>query len=382
MDGGRLPIGEAHENERGWVIGQVAYREWKCQYGIRKEFYQKKKKVGSSLSLLYAQLHCLWILSYLGIFVLSMASSSSQLRSITERMGMFSICCHVMMELSYDCFRDTFQARYPSHYSTDTSDRAIVHWDRIRAQPIDIPPNNVHASDCLDKLHPGDHVEIQWRGNKELPYGWWYGVVGHLETCGEIRSLCHCQKSDPSLNMLASGPYGLIFSSFVPFYFGIRVSTRFRIFGINFSNKSFVYLAGLQVTPFLVRKRSILPGICGVLAVLLYRSNILGVRRIKFPEFVSSFVSRLSWPTLGGSSPPASGGNVIGNIPSYTGHEVEASTGNYPSVAPASTVEPSDNSIGTLVSMGFDRNSARQALVQARNDVNVATNILLEAQSH
>ncbi|KAF9593709.1 hypothetical protein IFM89_024647 [Coptis chinensis] len=41
------------------------------------------------------------------------------------------------------------------------------------------------------------------------------------------------------------------------------------------------------------------------------------------------------------------------------------SAGNYPSAAPlASTVEPSDNCIATLVSMGFDRNSARQALVQ------------------
>lgn len=47
-----------------------------------------------------------------------------------------------------------------------------------------------------------------------------------------------------------------------------------------------------------------------------------------------------------------------------------------------SAVEPSEDSIATLVSMGFDRNNARQALVQARNDVNVATNILLEAQSH
>jgi len=47
-----------------------------------------------------------------------------------------------------------------------------------------------------------------------------------------------------------------------------------------------------------------------------------------------------------------------------------------------SAVEPSEDSITTLLSMGFDRNSARQALVQARNDVNVATNILLEAQSH
>ena len=48
----------------------------------------------------------------------------------------------------------------------------------------------------------------------------------------------------------------------------------------------------------------------------------------------------------------------------------------------ASSTEPSEDAIATLASMGFDRNSARQALVQARNDVNTATNILLEAQSH
>ena len=54
---------------------------------------------------------------------------------------------------------------------------------------------------------------------------------------------------------------------------------------------------------------------------------------------------------------------------------------NYPAPVQAVT-EPSEGSISTLVSMGFDRDSARQALVQARNDVNVATNILLEAQAH
>lgn len=43
--------------------------------------------------------------------------------------------------------------------------------------------------------------------------------------------------------------------------------------------------------------------------------------------------------------------------------------------------EPPESSIATLVSMGFDGNAARQALMQARNDLNVATNILLEAQT-
>lgn len=43
-------------------------------------------------------------------------------------------------------------------------------------------------------------------------------------------------------------------------------------------------------------------------------------------------------------------------------------------------MEPPEDSIATLVSMGFDRNAARQALVQARNDINAATNILIESQ--
>lgn len=54
---------------------------------------------------------------------------------------------------------------------------------------------------------------------------------------------------------------------------------------------------------------------------------------------------------------------------------------NYPPVARAPPPEPPESSIAMLVSMGFDSNAARQALMQARNDINVATNILLEAQS-
>lgn len=187
---------------------------------------------------------------------------------------------------------------------------------------------------------------------------------------------------DPTISTLAPGPYALIFASFIPFYFDIPVSTRFRIFGFPFTDKSFIYLAGLQLL-FSSWKRSLLPGICGALGGSLYRLNVLGVRRIKFPEFVASFFSRLSWPSLGGSSSTVSGSNTIGNVPSYPGRQLEVPSTN-PSSTPhlGSMVEPPEQSIATLVSMGFDRNIARQALVQARNDINVATNVLLESQSH
>lgn len=52
---------------------------------------------------------------------------------------------------------------------------------------------------------------------------------------------------------------------------------------------------------------------------------------------------------------------------------------NYPSATRSSVPEPPETSVATLVSMGFDSNAARQALVRAGNDINVATAILLES---
>jgi hypothetical protein len=45
------------------------------------------------------------------------------------------------------------------------------------------------------------------------------------------------------------------------------------------------------------------------------------------------------------------------------------------------TEDPMESSIATLVSMGFDRGSAIRALALTNYDVNLASNILLEAQS-
>lgn len=179
--------------------------------------------------------------------------------------------------------------------------------------------------------------------------------------------------NDPTLSVLTSGPYGLIFSSFVPFYFDIPVSTRFRVSTLSFSDKSFIYLAGLQLL-FSSWKRSLIPGLCGILAGTLYRLNVLRIRRVKFPDFIASFFSRLSLPSVGSTSPvpPAR------NAPSFAARQVE---GNYRAPM-TSGIEPPEDSIEMLVSMGFDRNSARQALVHARNDINAATNILLESQAH
>ncbi|XP_010505880.1 PREDICTED: rhomboid-like protein 18 [Camelina sativa] len=175
---------------------------------------------------------------------------------------------------------------------------------------------------------------------------------------------------DPTANLLTSGPYAVIFASFVPFFLDIPVTKRFGVFGVPFSDKSFIYLAGVQLL-LSSWKRSILTGFCGIIAGSLYRLNIFGIRKAKFPQFMASFFSRFSLPSLSSQSQPQRR-----TSPNLGRQSVRAFRAPMPS-----TTEPSEEAIATLVSMGFDQNAARQALVHARNDVNAATNILLEAHS-
>ncbi|KAJ3686867.1 hypothetical protein LUZ61_016031 [Rhynchospora tenuis] len=182
---------------------------------------------------------------------------------------------------------------------------------------------------------------------------------------------------DSKFNVLASGPYSLIFALFVPFYFDIPITSRFRIFGVNFSDKSFIYLAGLQLLLSSWR-RSLVPGLCGLIAASLYRLNVFGIRQLKIPGAIASFFSRYFASSSAGPSGPLRR-NIAGNISSNMGRQTQR---NYRPATVVPPPEPPAASVETLVSMGFDENAARQALTQARNDINVATNILLEAQSH
>ncbi|PWZ31985.1 Rhomboid-like protein 20 [Zea mays] len=176
---------------------------------------------------------------------------------------------------------------------------------------------------------------------------------------------------DPSLNPLTSGPYGLIFASYVPFFFDIPISMKFRIFGLSFSDKSFVYLAGLQLL-FSSGRRSIVPGLSGILAGLLYRLNTFGVRRLKV-TLSRPFGKRDECNPYQGL--PITEND--GSIPSHQARQIEASAVD----ARTATQDPTESSIAALVSMGFDRSAAIQALALTNYDVNLASNILLEAQA-
>lgn len=46
-----------------------------------------------------------------------------------------------------------------------------IDWTRLRAPAVETGPHALYPSDCLDYLKPGDHIEIQWKRQKEKPYG-------------------------------------------------------------------------------------------------------------------------------------------------------------------------------------------------------------------
>ncbi|KAG6506610.1 hypothetical protein ZIOFF_031937 [Zingiber officinale] len=105
----------------------------------------------------------------------------------------FMLSCYDA-EVSYNGRTDTFLARYPPH-GRRTMVIEGVEWDRLRPPPMDTPAYDLHISNCLNDLQPGDHIEIQWRRNKEFPYGWWYGGIGQLESCDGNRHFCCCHLS-------------------------------------------------------------------------------------------------------------------------------------------------------------------------------------------
>ncbi|EOY32864.1 F-box family protein isoform 1 [Theobroma cacao] len=206
---------EKHMKEKwGRVIGPAAYREWQWHIASRKDSSHVKQGKPKGLMRILSIIRPFW-------WIKLKVDDSSKQSSLPDDSIMswylaletgrfwfpaqvynrenghvgFMLSCYDA-ELSYDPGTETFQARYPPHGRRAVAIENCVPWERLRAPPIDTSPHDLHISDCLNELRPGDNIEIQWRRNKEFPYGWWYGVVGHLESCDGNENYCRCHNSD------------------------------------------------------------------------------------------------------------------------------------------------------------------------------------------
>ncbi|KAI3446582.1 hypothetical protein Pfo_003247 [Paulownia fortunei] len=202
---------EKHMRKKwGGVIGDAACREWQCHIASKRapkflfnrtqkrrfrflpnmlDFFWMKERncdIRSSLPL-NSVMSC-----YLALETGKFWFPAQVFNRENGHVGFMLSCDDA--QLSYDSTTDNFVARYPAHGKQMIE--GDIEWNRIRAPTVDTSANVLHISDCLDGIKPDDHVEIQWRRNKEFPYGWWYGVVGHLESCSGNESNCQCHISD------------------------------------------------------------------------------------------------------------------------------------------------------------------------------------------
>ncbi|KAL8099641.1 hypothetical protein AgCh_032048 [Apium graveolens] len=192
----------------GNVIGPAAYREWQWQVATRKEFgfvdegngrgllgflqktwpwpllLGKCKSIGNNCT---KKKNCYSappdsLMSWYMALETGKFWFPAQVYNRENGHVGFMLSCYDA-EVCYDCGSDTFQARYPPHGRRPVAVENGVTWDRVRAAPIDTSPHDLHISDCLDQLRPGHHIEIQWRRNKEFPYGMITFVLHLTTTC-------------------------------------------------------------------------------------------------------------------------------------------------------------------------------------------------------
>lgn len=187
----------------GRVIGDSAYQQWRCHVASRNTQIHQQNQRGLFGSFLRikpkSQNGGQERRSNDSVMALYIALTSgkfwfpAQVYNRENGHAGFMLSCYDA-QLCYDSKTDTFQARYSPHGRWAVEEN--IPWERLRIPPMDMSPHVLYTSDCLDDLRPGDHIEIQWRRNKEFPHGWWYGVAGHLKSCAEHGNHCRCHLSD------------------------------------------------------------------------------------------------------------------------------------------------------------------------------------------
>ncbi|XP_024316034.1 rhomboid-like protein 20 isoform X4 [Brachypodium distachyon] len=147
------------------------------------------------------------------------------------------------------------------------------------------------------------------------------------------------------------------FSSTPELIFGVALLYYFRVFERQIGSNKYAVFIVFSTT----------------VSVLLQILALGYLKGLQVPDFATSLFSRFSWPFANISYQRLPVTRTDENIPYHQARQMEG--------VPATTPDPVETSISTLVSMGFDRASAIQALALTNNDVNLASNILLEAQS-
>eukprot|EP00126_Sphaerothecum_destruens_P002034 Sdes_comp15480_c0_seq1m4399 len=155
-----------------------------------------------------------------------------------------------------------------------------------------------------------------------------------------------------------SGTYCFVIPLLLNYYHDIPWTERFSFVGVSFTDKFFNYLWALQLL-FVSPPRSLLSSLCGLFAGFCYRFDFFGIKTNK-PNIFTSFSRSLFHLFSPSPSPPNSS-------PSQTF---------FPTSRPQTL--PQQQLVNQLVDMGFSRTQAEDALQRSNNNLDMATNILLD----
>eukprot|EP00903_Cladosiphon_okamuranus_P015126 g13989.t1 len=204
---------------------------------------------------------------------------------------------------------------------------------------------------------------------------------------------------------LTPGPIPLVFAMLVVYYAIVPPSKPryFGALGMDFSDKAFTFaVAGMLAS--CEGWDSIVPAVCGALVGGLYMMDTMSIQALRLPGVVYRCFSKLCRP-FGSSPRRGGGGSFFGGgsgppparrtmrRPSRAGQALlgpgrgrggglfsfftPAQQGSTRLRAPPSLPPPSEETVTSLMGMGFDRSAVLQALQQTGNDSYAAVNLLV-----
>ncbi|KAI4353076.1 hypothetical protein L6164_002051 [Bauhinia variegata] len=191
----------------GRVIGEVAYKEWQNHLTKpKKEKLLNQHIQNGSLGSIGGVWPNICFGSFLedfGYLSCSRKNNSMMFMYSSLESGKFWFPAQIYRGfmlvnalLSYDSKTDKFRARH-QYRGWQFLGKSFT-WDTVRLPPVETPPYVLHVSDCVDELKPGDHIEIQCRVNREMPYGTFElskllfhkGKLSHASSLVKLKNHC------------------------------------------------------------------------------------------------------------------------------------------------------------------------------------------------
>ncbi|KAI8619942.1 hypothetical protein BC830DRAFT_1164955 [Chytriomyces sp. MP71] len=174
----------------------------------------------------------------------------------------------------------------------------------------------------------------------------------------------------------AHGPYAPLFSALVVYAYHVPVTVRVRILGLGISDKLVLYFLAAQLL-WSQFPRSLTPAFAGILAGILYRSDDLPFKTWRFPATIVALCERIFMPFLVSKGPVVASASLQSRQSQHHRSDGAPPVHEYTAEQQEAQVVISEDSVATLVSMGFERERVIIALRRSGGSVEQAASSLL-----